>query len=110
MYPRLISFVVVSICAPAFKPCAPPSQPILSGMRRRAELCVGGAQRGVFVLEALDGVEQPCRRQLQEVESEGRILEIKLHDVIVGDRQGLARLDALDRRGAALARLEQAEF
>jgi hypothetical protein len=46
--------------------------------------------------------EQPARAQLQEEESEFRILEIELLDLIIGDDQKLARLHAFERLGSRL--------
>src|ERR1700751_2323410 len=47
---------------------------------------------------------------MQKVEAEGGILIIKLLDLVVGDRQGFAVLNAFERSGAAIVRRQHRQF
>src|SRR6266852_618152 len=60
--------------------------------------------------ESRDVLQQPLGGQPQEIKAEGRVLEIQLLHLVVGDGQYRAALDAFHARGAPVLRRQQAEL
>src|SRR5690349_15996836 len=99
------------------RPTAPkPARPIFRGAFNLVPFLSSGHVlqcRGFFrqpFLQPRDVLQQPLARELEEIKSELRVLEIELAQLFVAEREHLAISDAFERSGTPVFRREQSHF